>query len=90
MPSDVNPNSSDAWFAKLAADIKHQDKTFDMRMTRQDAVLASINAHVEKTNGRVNKLEEAKWRLVGWCAAIVAVFTVLGWAVESGVRVTFK
>lgn len=80
---NVDPNSTDAWFARI-----------EQRLTGQDSVLARIEAQVAKTNGRVTGLESWKesirGRIAGWTAAAIVVGSVVGWAVESGLRITFS
>lgn len=80
---DVNPQSTDAWFARL-----------DQRLTSQDVTLERIEKQVKVTNGRVSALEQ--WRaslkakkgtIIG---AIIAVATVIGWFIESGGHIVFQ
>lgn len=75
-PRPFNPNSPDAMFATILE-----------RMSAQDDKLGEILRHVEKTNGRVTKLEHwrttIKAKLGLASGAVSAVVAALAWCAEK-------
>jgi hypothetical protein len=75
----VDPNSTDSWFARI-----------DQRLTNQDEDLKEIKEQTKLTNGRVTKLENYQHRIIGWTACAAGVAILIGWAIEAGMHITFS
>jgi len=74
----VDPNSTDSWFARI-----------DQRLTNQDEDLKEIKEQTKLTNGRVTKLENYQNRVIGWAACVSGIAIIIGWAIEAGIHISF-
>jgi hypothetical protein len=68
--NDYNPNSSSAMFSKILERLDSQDRTDVDYRFGMIARMDKIQASVDKTNGRVTKLEEGQWYQRGFVSAI--------------------
>lgn len=82
--SDYNPNSTDSTFAMIIQRLDSQDRTaaeyrasLKEAICRQEKMLQEIKAQTEKTNGRVNTLEQERWYQRGMVAAFALAVTMV-------------
>lgn len=82
--SDFNPNSTDSVFAMIIQRLDNQDKTaaeyrssLKEAISRQEKMLQEIKAQTEKTNGRVDALEQERWYQRGMVAAFALTITMI-------------
>lgn len=64
------PKSHDAMFARIMEHLDYQDKDSDTHRKAVISRLDLIQTAVDKTNGRVTKLEREKWHNRGFVAAL--------------------
>lgn len=71
------------------------------RFDRQDEVIDKVEKQTTKTNGRVDKTEErvtaieskwssVKYRIGGFVVAMSLLATLVGWALNNGLRIVWK
>jgi hypothetical protein len=64
------PHSFDAMMSRVMEKLNHQDDDLKGHMAAVKAELAYIRASVDKTNGRVTRLEYEKWMQRGFVTAL--------------------
>lgn len=73
---EFNPNSFNAQFAGLHANLKLRFEAVRKVLDSQDKSLDEIKKQTTATNGRVNRLETSRKVHLAWCAGATAAMTV--------------
>lgn len=101
MTGRVDLSSVDAMFATTIERLTRLGERMDDRFDSQDKTIGEIKEQTTKSNGRIGKLEgrteaieqykaSIQNRVIGFIAAGTVMGGLIGWAVESGLRLTYK
>lgn len=74
-------NSTDAMFSRIMEKLTNTDLDTLAHRKEVREELAYIRTAVDKTNGRVTRLERDQWKQRGAVAAITVMILFLGWLV---------
>lgn len=76
--------------SRLIAELQKNHAVMINRLDNQDIVLQEIRTHVEKTNGRVNKLENEDFTNKGWIKGIGVAGSIIVLLITSIFSIVVK